>query len=139
MLQINNEGSLIIKVKSTSLWATIKKCILSFLLGTVNFSPVCRFFCFFCSSLPISTLVDVGEKLSMYIGGDPVNLTLFKSLAGSLRYLTWSKPNILYVVGRISRFMENPTTYHFKVVAKMIPDSSKTLLIMEFSILLMEI
>ena len=41
--------------------------------------------------------------------GERVDSTIFKSLVGSLRYLT--RPDILYGVGLISRYMESPTSF----------------------------
>ena len=58
-------------------------------------------------------------KLSKFEDGEKENPTLFKSLVGSLRYLTCTRPDILYVVGVVSRFMETSTSTHMKV-AKMI-------------------
>ncbi|KAL9162242.1 hypothetical protein ABFS82_07G077000 [Erythranthe guttata] len=69
---------------------------------------------------PNSTPIDVGEKLSRHIGGEPVDPTLLKSLIGSLRYLTCTRPDILYAVGLVSRFMENPKIYHFKVAKRIL-------------------
>jgi Reverse transcriptase (RNA-dependent DNA polymerase) len=48
---------------------------------------------------PVSTPVDCGVKLSRHDKGKVVDVTLYKSLVGSLRYLTCTRPNILYVVG----------------------------------------
>ena len=48
-----------------------------------------------------------------------VNLTLFKQIVGSLRYLCHTRPNIAYGVGLISRYMVKPTTSHL-VAAKRI-------------------
>ncbi|KAL5820270.1 hypothetical protein ACOSQ3_022152 [Xanthoceras sorbifolium] len=42
------------------------------------------------------------------------------SLVGSLRYLTCTRPDILYAVGLVSRYMENPTTTHFKVAKRIL-------------------
>jgi hypothetical protein len=41
--------------------------------------------------------------------GERVDSTIFKSLVGSLRYLT--RPDILYGVELISRYMESPTSF----------------------------
>jgi hypothetical protein len=43
--------------------------------------------------------------------GERVDPTIFKSLVGSLRYLTCTRPNIFYGVGLISRYMESPTSF----------------------------
>ena len=41
--------------------------------------------------------------------GKAVNLTHYKSLVGGLRYLVYTRPDIAYSVGIVSRFMERPT------------------------------
>ncbi|TXG51252.1 hypothetical protein EZV62_023776 [Acer yangbiense] len=63
---------------------------------------------------PISTPIECGVKLSKYDEGEPVDATSFKSLVGSLRYLTYTRPNILYAVGLVSRYMKAPITTHLK-------------------------
>ena len=40
---------------------------------------------------------------------EKVDSIMFKSLVGSLRYLTCTRPDILFAVGIMSCFMENPT------------------------------
>ncbi|KAH9768833.1 hypothetical protein KPL71_011754 [Citrus sinensis] len=63
---------------------------------------------------PISTPVECGVKLSKHDEGEDIDPTFFKSLVGSVRYLTCTRPDILYAVGLVSRYMENPKTTHFK-------------------------
>ncbi|GAA0173738.1 transmembrane signal receptor [Lithospermum erythrorhizon] len=64
---------------------------------------------------PVSTPIECGVKLSKDDSyGEQVNPTLFKSLVGSLRYLTCTRPDILFAVGLVSRFMEKPSTSHLK-------------------------
>ena len=58
-------------------------------------------------------------KLSKHEKGNKVDPTLYKSLVGSLRYLTCTRPNILYAVGVVNRYMENPTT-HLKVAKRIL-------------------
>ena len=50
------------------------------------------------NSKPVTTPIEVGIKLSKYEDGDVVNPTYFKSLIGSLRYLTNTRLDILYSV-----------------------------------------
>ncbi|KAH9670830.1 hypothetical protein KPL70_017126 [Citrus sinensis] len=69
---------------------------------------------------PISTPVECGVKLSKYDEGEDIDPTFFKSLVGSLRYLTCTRPDILYVVGLVSRYMENPKTTHFKAAKRIL-------------------
>jgi hypothetical protein len=40
--------------------------------------------------------------------------TLYKKLVGSLLYLTHSRPDLSYVVGLVSRFMQEPHELHWK-------------------------
>ncbi|XP_057800129.1 uncharacterized mitochondrial protein AtMg00810-like [Salvia miltiorrhiza] len=68
----------------------------------------------------INTPVECGIKLSKNDGGEKVDPTLFKSLVGSLRYLTCTRPDILYAIGLVSRYMENPTSIHFKAVKRIL-------------------
>ena len=69
---------------------------------------------------PISTPVECGVKLSKHDEAEKVDPTLFKSLVGSLRYLTCTRPDILYAVGLVSRYMENPITTHFKAAKRIL-------------------
>ncbi|KAH9790789.1 hypothetical protein KPL71_003509 [Citrus sinensis] len=69
---------------------------------------------------PISTPVECGVKLSKHNEGEDIDPTFFKSLVGSLRYLTCTRSYILYVVGLVSRYMENLKTTHFKAAKRII-------------------
>ncbi|KAM2778784.1 hypothetical protein COP1_014123 [Malus domestica] len=69
---------------------------------------------------PISTPVECGVKLTKHDKEERVDPTFFKSLVGSLRYLTYTRPDILYVVGLVSRYMENPTTTHLKTAKRIL-------------------
>ncbi|KAH9681198.1 hypothetical protein KPL71_026879 [Citrus sinensis] len=68
----------------------------------------------------ISTPVECGVKLSKHDEGEDIDSTFLKSLVGSLCYLTCTRPNILYVVGLVSRYMENPKTTHFKAAKRIL-------------------
>nr|GEV92867.1 retrovirus-related Pol polyprotein from transposon TNT 1-94 [Tanacetum cinerariifolium] len=69
---------------------------------------------------PVGTPIEHKVKPSKYDGGKAVDSTLFKSLVGSLRYLTCTRPDILFLVGLISRFMEEPTTKHLKIAKRIL-------------------
>ena len=49
-----------------------------------------------------------------------INLTYFKSIVGSLHYLTSTRPYIVYEVGIISRFMEKPNESHLQVTKRIL-------------------
>lgn len=69
---------------------------------------------------PVGTPVEVGIKLTKLDDGEKVDSTLFKSLIGSLRYLTCTRPDILFGVGLVSRYMEAPTMTHFKAAKRIL-------------------
>ncbi|KAE8721075.1 hypothetical protein F3Y22_tig00016885pilonHSYRG00007 [Hibiscus syriacus] len=69
---------------------------------------------------PISTPAEYGIKMTKYEEGESVDPTFFKSLIGSLRYLTCTRPDILHAVGLASRYMESPTTTHFKAAKRIL-------------------
>ena len=64
--------------------------------------------------------MDCGIKSSKNDSGCSVDPTLFKSLVGSLRILTYSKPNILYRGGLISRYMEDQKSSRFKTAKRIV-------------------
>ncbi|KAJ4981753.1 hypothetical protein NE237_032590 [Protea cynaroides] len=76
---------------------------------------------------PINTLVEIGIKLSKNEDGEMVDLTFFKSLVRSLRYLTCIRPDILYGVGLVSHYMEAPTTTHWKTTKRILRYIKSTL------------
>ncbi|CAO2836221.1 unnamed protein product [Amaranthus hypochondriacus] len=65
------------------------------------------------SCKPMSTPVATGMKLTKAGEGKLINPTLYKSLVGSLRYLTITRPDIVYGVGLVSRYMETPKESHW--------------------------
>ncbi|KAE8727985.1 hypothetical protein F3Y22_tig00004899pilonHSYRG00012 [Hibiscus syriacus] len=69
---------------------------------------------------PISTPAEYGIKMTKHEEGESVDPTFFKSLVGSLRYLTCTRPDIIHAVGLVSRYMESPTTTHFKAAKRIL-------------------
>ncbi|KAJ4976968.1 hypothetical protein NE237_002074 [Protea cynaroides] len=68
----------------------------------------------------INTPVKIGIKFSKNKDGEIVDPTRFISLVGSLHYLTCTRPDILYGVGLVSRYMEEPTTTLWKMTKKIL-------------------
>nr|GEU66978.1 ribonuclease H-like domain-containing protein [Tanacetum cinerariifolium] len=65
------------------------------------------------------TPIDTESKL----GDDGVlvsNLTLYRSLAGSLHYLTFSHPDICYAVQQVCLYMHDPREPHFSVLKRIL-------------------
>ena len=70
-------------------------------------------------STPISSPMELQLKLQK-IKEEPLNdVTKYRQLVGSLLYLTITMPDIVYVVGVMSQFMESPCAGHM-IVAKRI-------------------
>ena len=61
---------------------------------------------------PVNTPTEFGLKLNKDEEGEKVNNTLYKQIVGSLMYLTATRPDIMYAVSLISRYMESPTETH---------------------------
>jgi hypothetical protein len=66
-------------------------------------------------------------KLTKGSKNPPVDVTLYRSIVGSLRYLVHTRPDISFSVGMVSRFMEAPTTKHMSVVKHLLRYISGTL------------
>jgi len=61
----------------------------------------------------ISTLLMTNDKLFKEDGVEKADASLYRSLTGSLLYLTATRPDILYVTSLLSRFMQSPSQIHF--------------------------
>lgn len=80
-----------------------------------------------CNS--VSTPTKMGLKLIKNPGGKKVARTLYKKIVGSLMYLTATRPDIMYFISLINRYMECPTETHL-LAAKEFFDTYKVQLIM---------
>ncbi|XP_071708330.1 uncharacterized mitochondrial protein AtMg00810-like [Rutidosis leptorrhynchoides] len=68
---------------------------------------------------PNRTPIDNSTKLTT--AGPPVkDLTLYRSLAGALQYLTFTRPDISYAVQQICLFMHDPREPHFAALRRII-------------------
>jgi hypothetical protein len=68
---------------------------------------------------PCTTPVDINPKLSA--DGDPVSdATDFRSLAGALQYLTFTRPDISYVVQQICLHMHDPREPHLAALKRIL-------------------
>ena len=56
----------------------------------------------------VKTPIETEIKLTKEGDGRTIDATYFKQIVGSLRYLTCARPDICYVVGLVSRYMESP-------------------------------
>ncbi|GJX04158.1 ribonuclease H-like domain-containing protein, partial [Tanacetum coccineum] len=68
---------------------------------------------------PIRTPVDTESKLGTT--GDVVSdLTLYRSLAGSLQYITFTRPDISYAVQQVCLHMHDPREPHFSALKRIL-------------------
>lgn len=62
---------------------------------------------------PVNNPIVPGTRLSKEEGGDEVEASLYKQMMGSLMYLTATRPDIMFSVCFLSRFMACPREAHF--------------------------
>ncbi|KAM1775099.1 hypothetical protein ACFX12_044389 [Malus domestica] len=61
---------------------------------------------------PVSTPLIANEKLKKKDGSEPADVSLYKSIVGSLLYLTATRPDLMFSASLLSRFMQNPSKIH---------------------------
>jgi hypothetical protein len=69
---------------------------------------------------PIKTPMPTNGHLDLDEGGNPVDQTLYRSMIGSLLYLTASRPDIMFSVCMCARFPANPKKAHLSVVKRIL-------------------
>lgn len=52
--------------------------------------------------------------------GVRIDRTLYKQIVGSLTYLTATRPNMMFVVNLISRYMKSPTELHLRAAERVL-------------------
>ncbi|KAJ9540986.1 LOW QUALITY PROTEIN: hypothetical protein OSB04_027492 [Centaurea solstitialis] len=68
---------------------------------------------------PCSTPADTRTKLA--VDGEPVlDPTLYRSLAGALQYLTFTRPDIAYAVQQVCLFMHDPRLPHLNALKRIL-------------------
>ncbi|GJX72197.1 ribonuclease H-like domain-containing protein [Tanacetum coccineum] len=65
-----------------------------------------------------STLMETNKDLTKDEDGEDVDVHLYKSMIGSLMYLTSSRPDIMFLVCACSRFQVQPKVSHLNVVKR---------------------
>ena len=68
----------------------------------------------------INTPVAADLKLTRGGEGKIIDPALFRSLIGSLRYLSITRPDIVYSVGLLSKYMEKPKESHWLAVKRIL-------------------
>ncbi|XP_022014710.2 uncharacterized mitochondrial protein AtMg00810-like [Helianthus annuus] len=69
---------------------------------------------------PCTTPVDIASKLSAADGNLLSDGSLYRSLAGALQYLTFTRPDISYAVQQVCLFMHTPREPHFAFLKRIL-------------------
>ena len=69
---------------------------------------------------PLTTSMEQKLKLTSIEGKEFENATKYRQLVGSLNYLTTTKPNISFIIGILSRFMQNPCEGHWPTTKRVL-------------------
>ncbi|XP_038722012.1 secreted RxLR effector protein 161-like [Tripterygium wilfordii] len=68
----------------------------------------------------VNTPMVTNHKLSKEREGEEVNSLQYKSLIGSLRYLTITRPDIVYGMSLLSHYMETPRESHWRAAKRIL-------------------
>uniref|UniRef100_A0A2N9EI16 Integrase catalytic domain-containing protein n=1 Tax=Fagus sylvatica TaxID=28930 RepID=A0A2N9EI16_FAGSY len=79
--------------------------------GTGRFSGACK---------PVSTPMSSNEKLQQNDAAEKADAKAYRSLVGSLIYLTNTRPDIVHSVSLISRFMNQPSKLHYATAKRIL-------------------
>ena len=69
---------------------------------------------------PCSTPVDTQTKLSADLGDPMADPTGYRSLAGALQYLTFTRPDLTYAVQQICLHMHDPQESHLAALKRLL-------------------
>ena len=68
---------------------------------------------------PVTTPVDVSQKLHPIVDGPTVYQSTYQSAVGSLLYLSnWTRPDITFAVNNVAKFMKRPSRDHWTAVKR---------------------
>ena len=69
---------------------------------------------------PCSTPVDTQAKFSVDMGSPVADATAYRSLAGALQYLTFTRPDITYAVQQVCLHMHDPRESHLAAMKRLL-------------------
>ena len=69
---------------------------------------------------PCSTPVDTQAKLSADLGDPVADPTAYRSLAGALQYLTFTRPDLTYAVQQVCLHMHDPRESHLAALKRLL-------------------
>ncbi|XP_038701799.1 uncharacterized mitochondrial protein AtMg00810-like [Tripterygium wilfordii] len=69
---------------------------------------------------PCPTPAAIGKHYTSTDGDPMTNPTIYGSIVGGLQYLTNTRPDISYIVNKLSQYLQHPTTTHWQVVKRVL-------------------
>lgn len=69
---------------------------------------------------PTVTPIDTNVKLSLDVGRELEDPTMYRKIVGSLIYLTLTRPDLALTVGVLSRFMQKPRKPHLEAARRVL-------------------
>ena len=69
---------------------------------------------------PVSTPISAGVKLGKDEDSEKMDDSMYRSLIGSLLYLTAIRPDILFIVSFLSKFMHSPRDTHLTAAKRVL-------------------
>lgn len=75
---------------------------------------------FMASCKPCTTPMDASAKLNVIVGDPLPKGTVYHTLAGALQYLTFTFPNITYVIQWVCLFMHAPREPHLQFMKRLL-------------------
>ncbi|KAK9740253.1 hypothetical protein RND81_03G022600 [Saponaria officinalis] len=76
---------------------------------------------------PVSTPLVLNEKLTKDDGSKEVDLKQYRSLVGSLLYLTATRPDLMFATSLLSRFMSKLSEVHMGTTKRVLRYLKRTL------------
>ncbi|KAL0326705.1 UNVERIFIED_CONTAM: Retrovirus-related Pol polyprotein from transposon RE2 [Sesamum angustifolium] len=68
----------------------------------------------------VTTPLVTGEKYQKEDGSQKVDGSMYRSLIGSLLYLTATRPDIMFATSLLSRFMQSPSQVHYAAAKRIL-------------------
>lgn len=69
---------------------------------------------------PISSPMSASDKLSKFNSPSFLDLTLFRSIIGSLQYISLTRPDISFSINKVCQFMHDPKGSYWTVVKRVL-------------------
>uniref|UniRef100_A0A6N2KS64 Integrase catalytic domain-containing protein n=1 Tax=Salix viminalis TaxID=40686 RepID=A0A6N2KS64_SALVM len=68
----------------------------------------------------VTTPLSTTTSLTLHDGSASFDASQFRSIVGSLQYLSLTRPDIAFTVNKLSQFMHKPTEFHWQAVKRLL-------------------